>query len=297
MADAEVEAAEKELAKARALLEKERAEALAAEEEFRREREEADLAEAKAAKEREEAEEAREQLKTKEARARTGAGATVKVEMKKPGVPKQVRRRPRTAKFLMKRAVGKQIAQQRLRIETVEDTVRSLSIPLKGGGTGRRNPPIVGAASADPLDRRRTTGFGAQIHALHYTDTSLRTDRHLSQSSAMLERPKDQSIMASYSKGFSKSKARMSLIRPQSAAGSYTAGICACSSTDTYGSAADSDSDTSCWATELSGVPHDAFGSSEFVKSGASARRPHTAGVVRPIRSVDSYVRGYTAVA
>ena len=285
-----MEAAENELAKARALLEKERAEALAAEEEFRREREEADLAEAKAAKEREEAEEAREQLKTKEARARTGAGASVKVEKKKPGVPKQVRRRPRTAKFVLKRAVGKQIATQRLGIETMEDTVRSLGIPLKGGGTGRRNPPVVGAASADPLDRRRTTGFGAQIHALHYTDTSLRTDQHLSQSSAMLERPKDQSIMASYSKGFSKSKARVSLIRPQSAAGNYTAGI---SRSSTYGSAANSDS----WATELSGVPHGGFGSSEFVNTGASARRPHTAGVVRPIRSVDSYVRGYTAVA
>ncbi len=310
--DAEVQAAEKELEKARATLEKEKAEAKAAEEAFRREREEADLAEARAAKEREEAEEARQNLKTKEARARTGAGATVKKEVKKPAVPKQVRRRPRTAKFVMKRAVGKQIVQQRLRVETMADTVKSLGIPLKGGGTSRQNPPICGAASADPLDRRRTTGFGSKIHALHYTDTSLRTDYHLSQSSAMLQRPKGQSMMTSYNKGFTKSQSRMSLIRPQSAAGKYTAGTSALSSTDTSPlasnpgdpsidrAASESDRDTSGWATGLTGGSRTAFGSSHSsVRSGASTRRPHTAGVARPIRSVDSYIPigSYTAVA
>eukprot|EP01043_Picozoa_sp_COSAG02_P025888 COSAG02_NODE_1472_length_12451_cov_183.797037_3_plen_1172_part_00 len=308
--DAEVEAAEKEMEKARAILEKEKAEAEAAEDAFRREREEADIAEAKAAKEREEAEEARRMLKTKEARARTGAGATVKKEVKKAAVPKQVRRRPRTAKFVMKRAVGKQIVQQRLRVETMTDTVKSLGIPLKGGGTSRRNPPICGAASADPLDRRRTTGSGSKIHALHYTDTSLRTDHHLSQSSAMLQRPKDQSMMASYSKGFTNSRSRISLIRPQSAAGNYTAGMSALPSTrspsasnlvdpNVEGLENDTGRQTSGRATDFISGSQTAFGSSSSVRHGASARRPHTAGVGRPIRSVDSYipVGSYTAVA
>lgn len=282
--DAEVEAAEKELANARAIWEKEKAEAEAAEETFRREREEADLAEAKAAKEREEAEEARKELKTKEARARTGAGATVKVESKKPAVPKQVRRRPRTAKYVMKHAVGKQIAQQRLRVETMEDTTKSLGIPLKGGGTSRRNPPIIGAASADPLDRRRTNGLGLKIHALHYTDTSLRTDHHLSQSSAMLQRPKDQSLMTSYKRGFTTSKSRVKLTRPQSAAANYCSENSAIISTDA--------------AAELSDSSHSTSSSYGFMQTADGGGRPRTAGFI-PSRSVDSYVavRSYTAVA
>jgi hypothetical protein len=211
----------------------------------------------------------------------------------------------------MKRAVGKQIVQQRLRVDTMADTVKSLGIPLKGGGTSRRNPPICGAASADPLDRRRTTGFGSKIHALHYTDTSLRTDHHLSQSSAMLQRPKDQSMMASYNKGFNKSRSRMSLIRPQSAAGNYIAGMSALSSTglsplasnpgdpNVESSGNDTGREASGWTTDFISGSQTAFGSSSSVRHSAIARRPHTAGVGRPIRSVDSYipVGSYTAVA
>jgi hypothetical protein len=319
--DAEVEAAEKELAKCRAILDKETAEALAAEQDFAREREEADLAEAKALKEREEAEEAKEMLKTKEARARTGAGATVKQVTKKPAVPKQVRRRrPRTARYVLQRAVGKQIVEQRLRVETMEDTVKSLGIPLKGGGTGRRNPPVIGAASADPLDRRRTTGFGAKIHALHYSDTSLRTDHHLSQSSAMLQRPKDQSVVMAYKRGFTSAKAR----RPQSASGDYTAGLSMSMSMGMSGgiggSAADSDHSGSGMGLSMTqsgpggGRPKSGKGLSptescdrrmgggssaslsSTTRSRMSMQRPHTAGVGR---SVDSYVSAgsYTAVA
>ena len=325
--DAEVEAAEKEILKARAILEKETAEALAAEREFQREREEADVAEAKALVEREEAEAAKEALKSKEARARTGTAGGLVKQKKKAAVPKQVvRRRPRTAKFLMQRAVGKVNVNQRLRVETMEDTVKSLGIPLQGppqhgpdGKCGRRNPPVLGAASADPLDRRRATGFGKKIHALHYSDTSLRTDGHLSQSSAMLQRPKDQSVIMAYKKGFSSAKSRS---RPQSAAGNYTSGMSSMSAGGSMGSgmsnlameveivgmaqglaamsghepsAAPGLAPTNSWDKRLGGGGFSSFGSGSASSQGR--QRPHTAGVVR--RSVDSYVEPstYTNVA
>ena len=266
-------------------------------------------------------------LKSKEARARSGTdGAETKGKKKKPGVPKQVvRRRPRTAKFLMQRAVGKVNTSNRLRVETMEDTVKSLGIPLRGppqrgpdGKCGRRNPPVLGAASADPLDRRRATGFGKKIHALHYSDTSLRTDAYLSQSSSMLQRP----LFMAYKKGFSsaKSQSHPEWSRPQSAAGDYTSGlsrsagessasasVVGCEHEPTAASGASglaptesrvrhelTVSEIGSWGKILGG-DMTSFGSSSA--SSQSRPRPHTAGVIR--RSVDSYVppSTYTAVA
>ena len=279
--DAEVGAAEEEVARCREILEKEKREAKKAEEDFQRERQEADEAEAKARREREEAEEAREQLKVQEARARTGAGARqekAKKKKKKQEVPKQVKRRPRTPKYVLQKATGKISAARRLRTETLEDTVRSLELPLQGGDRcGRSNPPVMGAASADPLDRRRTDGFGRKVHGLHYSDTMLRTDGHLSRSSAVLRRPSGLSVTTAYSKSFRAAKMR----RPASAA--TTA-----SERQQLRSTLLSRASNSVGSGNLGSYDVDDIAK---VEAGLSYVRE----TVMPLRSVDTFVSGHTS--
>merc|ERR1711871_1803824 len=115
---------------------------------------------------------------------------------------------------------------------------------------------------------------------------------------------KDQSMMASYNKGYNRSKSR--LMRPQSAAGNYTAELSkSCADTSSRNRKdLTSDSSTERSVGLSSGLTTEltsgfsAFGSCNSMKTAQNAaRRPHTAGVARPTRSVDSYIAGYTAVA